>query len=356
MNKYHFNIRINIKDNNAGSKATLDCRDILVKEGFKDLELSFIKAAYLMPFNLVKLVFKLSSFFYTIRPASMLVVQYPLQGINSFFKYYVQLIKLKRCKVAAVIHDLDSLRSLDKKEKIKKEIDALSAYDAVISHNNSMTEWLRSNGYKGYVTQIELFDYLAKTSLKENGDTVTGKEQTSVVFAGNLSRGVFLHKLFQQASAFMLKLYGSGLNESLTAGNKLIKWYGSFSPEEIVDEISGDFGLVWDGDDVDNITGLAGNYLRYNTPHKTSLYLAAGIPAVVPQQAAISDFIIKHKVGICINSLADISDKASLVSNENYKEMRQNALEISERLRTGYFLKQAIGNIEDHFTLKSEMH
>lgn len=61
-------------------------------------------------------------------------------------------------------------------------------------------------------------------------------------------------------------------------------WHGSFKPEESPEHLQG----VWDGDSVDTCAGNTGAYLRYNNPHKTSLYLACGMPVIVWKEAAIA--------------------------------------------------------------------
>ncbi|NRO11242.1 Beta-1,6-galactofuranosyltransferase WbbI [Lactobacillus helveticus] len=48
-----------------------------------------------------------------------------------------------------------------------------------------------------------------------------------------------------------------------------------------------------------------GNYLRYNDPHKLSLYLASGIPVIIWKKAAEAKFVEENKVGITVDSLED---------------------------------------------------
>ncbi len=354
MLKYHFNVKINRVDNNAGSKATQDCKTILLDNGFNDLEISFIKVWYLMPFNLVKLILLLCYYLLNIRSKSLLLVQYPLQGINPYFKYFIKLLKLKGCVVSCIIHDLDSLRADFNQTNLDKEIDALLAYDAIISHNTAMTEWLRENGYKGFVTEVLLFDYLVEKPVKKDV-TKNNEEARRIAYAGNLARGNFLKNLSKVNGKFRINLYGSGLDKKVLDNNKNIdiKWYGSFSPTEIVNEINGDFGLVWDGDSVEDIKGLMGGYLKYNTPHKTSLYLTAGLPVIVSKKAAIAEFIKANNIGICINGITEISDRIDNLEREMYMEMKENVRLFSEKLESGYFMTQAVHRIENFFAQKN---
>ena len=50
--------------------------------------------------------------------------------------------------------------------------------------------------------------------------------------------------------------------------------------------MEGSFGLVWDGISVETCAGVYGEYLKVNNPHKTSLYLASGIPVIIWKEAA----------------------------------------------------------------------
>ena len=84
------------------------------------------------------------------------------------------------------------------------------------------------------------------------------------------------------------------------------------------------------------------DYLRINNPHKTSLYLACGIPIITWNKAAIAQYVRKNRVGITVSSLDEINEKLKDVSKDEYNLMRKNAKKCSERVRKGYYLKKAI--------------
>ncbi|MDQ6814068.1 MAG: hypothetical protein M3040_10035, partial [Bacteroidota bacterium] len=331
MRKYHFDVNIDTKrGNNAGSKATSDCRKILIETGFVDLQISVRYRWYLMPVHLVIVVFKLLLFAVIISKNSLIVVQYPLLGINRFFKYFIRLLKKKGCRFCALIHDVDSLRSEPNEQKTLNEIKALSAYDAVISHNAAMTKWLLQNNYQGHVEEIGLFDYLA--SGESHSEPAVEKEYNEVAFAGALDRGSFLEKLAACNYPFYINLYGNGFKKSISNINARVRWFGSFSPQQIIHHVRGDFGLIWDGNSVEEITGLAGQYMRYNTPHKTSLYVAAGLPVIVSKNAAVAAFVKRNNIGVCVDSLREISSKVLGINPTEYTAMKQNVLAIGEQV------------------------
>ncbi|UXZ08780.1 hypothetical protein F1B95_08005 [Clostridium perfringens] len=59
----------------------------------------------------------------------------------------------------------------------------------------------------------------------------------------------------------------------------------SLSPKEIVEKIEGDFGLIWDGTSINICDGSFGEYTKFNTPHKLSMYIASEIPVIVWKEA-----------------------------------------------------------------------
>ena len=85
-----------------------------------------------------------------------------------------------------------------------------------------------------------------------------------------------------------------------------------------------------------------GKYLKYNNPHKTSLYLASGIPVIIWKEAAMADLINEKQVGLVVDSLEDISDKFRKLQEEEYTKLKKNAEKLGKQLRTGAMLKTAI--------------
>lgn len=339
MNKYHLNIAINIKYESAATKANVDCKKILLKNGFIDLEMTFFKSAYLFPFNLAKLCYYLITYFFKIPKGSLIITQYPLLGINKYWRYYASLLKMKECKTGCIIHDLDSLR--DKKGfDTKSEIEILSGYDVIVSHNPAMSLWLKQNGYTGKLVEIMLFDFL--TDFNGDNKYINGRER-NIIFAGSLWRCEFL-KHVNQLDKLKLSLYGPGFSSEIIDPN--ITWVGSFPIEEIIYKIKGDFGLIWDGVSIDSCTGTLGDYLKYNSPHKLSLYLTAGIPVILPSTAALGSFVREKNIGITINSLRDLNAELGNLSNEQYDVMKRNATSIGASLKKGDFFKEALNTVE----------
>ena len=99
---------------------------------------------------------------------------------------------------------------------------------------------------------------------------------------------------------------------------------------------------MWDGDSVETCSGAWGEYLKYNNPHKASLYLASGIPVIIWERAALANYILQNDVGITIRSLEDLDDVLSTISQNRYIQLRKNAIKQSEIIRSGENTKKVL--------------
>ena len=85
--------------------------------------------------------------------------------------------------------------------------------------------------------------------------------------------------------------------------------------------------------------------MRYNDPHKVSLYLSTGIPVIVWKDAAIADFIKENRVGILIDSLNKLDDVLDSVNSAEFAEMKKNAQRVGLQMRQGFFLNNAFDQL-----------
>ena len=110
--------------------------------------------------------------------------------------------------------------------------------------------------------------------------------------------------------------------------------------------MQGGFGLVWDGDSSDTCSGMYGEYLKINNPHKASLYLASNFPIIVWRQSALADFVIRNNCGIIIDSLYEIAGILESMNEEKYQQLLDNCKKIGEKIRQGNYLKKALEECE----------
>ena len=205
-----------------------------------------------------------------------------------------------------------------------------------------MRDYLIEHGFKGGIHCLQIFDYLSP-STPHPSPLTHHPSPWHIVYAGNLARwrNEFLYQLEPVMQGWEMDLYGKGFDDSSSpvAG---LHYHGFIASDDFIAQADADFGLVWDGDSLNECTGDWGEYLRINDPHKTSFYLRAGIPVIVWSQAAMAPFIREQQVGIVVDGLQQIGERLAALSADDYRLMRQNAQAMSNRLNDGYYIKQGM--------------
>ncbi|PIO80414.1 hypothetical protein BSQ38_01495 [Pediococcus damnosus] len=314
------------QSNSAGSKAKIDINSFLEDAGFESINFPIYKNRVVRALT-YKTVPKI---ILSKIKSGRVIFQYPLYNkrlANSILK---ELTK-KTVEKLAIIHDLESLReNSENLNAIMSEINFLNQFDRVISHNSKMTNWLKKNGLKTKVNEIGIFDY-------DNPVPISDKKMNDgIVFAGNLEKSEFLSKINVQT-----KIDVMGPNP-LSNYPINVEYRGVYSPEKVPIHLQSKYGLVWDGNSIETCDGLFGRYMKYNNPHKVSLYLSSGIPVIIWKDAAIAGFIKKNHVGLIVNSLNDIDEIINAISDDEYNQMRKNTLKIANKMRAGFYIKHAV--------------
>lgn len=328
-------------NNHAGNKARVDVDAILrVKYGepYEDLEeIAFNgfcqKIGYLLkPFNLMQI--------WSIRQlhSQKVIMQYPFY-FNIILKKVLR-DSLRKNKVILLIHDVNSLRSFNDVD-IKTEIDDMNLAKAVIVHNDIMGRALQKLGLKVPWFSLYLFDYLLSDIPQR-----TFFKGTTVAFAGNLGKSKFLCNVEMETLGLHFNLYGPGFKKEEIKWNN-VSYIGSFPPDEVPFKLEGNFGLIWDGTEIRTCDGPTGTYMKYNNPHKLSLYIAAGLPVIVWKQAAIAEFVIKHSIGIAVEMLTDVSERIKSLPDSEYNEMIKAVKKLQKQIVNGSFTKRCLETVEE---------
>lgn len=322
------------KNNNAGPKAQTDVVRFLADKGYENITLPFnvrskfgkLKYAY---YDLPRL-FRKSHY-------DIVLFQYPI-----FSEYIVNSIirsvrKYTQAKLFFITHDIDTLRAAEPDlEFQKREIEQLNSTDGLIIHNKVMKKWLSNHGVNVPMVDLNIFDYDNSYPINKND-----KYEKTVCFAGNFEKAPFLEKIKLEDTH--LDLYGSNPANPYQKG---IKYHGQFTPDNLLSHLTQNFGLVWDGNSIETCSGRYGNYLRYNDPHKASLYLSSGMPIIIWNKAALADFVKHNHVGIGVDSLTNLDNVLDNISQEEYKKMKKNCIKMATQLRNGDNIKRAIESLE----------
>ncbi|MGY3742984.1 sugar transferase [Leuconostoc inhae] len=273
----------------------------------------------------------------TVSPEDLVLHQFPTYMSADFEQQFVQKLKQLNVHRAIVIHDIEPLRLI---KQDAWEFQVLSQYDVIIVHSKAMQNQLQAHGIKAAFIVQPLFDYLSQPR-------PAALFSRNINFAGTFQKSPWL----QNYTGPNLTLFGSKPKKWQTISfSTHINYQGNFDPEEIVNRLNDGFGLIWDSNFDDKTYQT---YTRYNTPHKASLYIRAGLPLIAWSQSAIGQFIVNHKLGFVINNLTDLNLKLPDITKEHYHLWQINNQKIAERLNRGAYttdtLHQLMSYQKDHY-------
>lgn len=340
------------KRNTASFKAPDDIIQICAREGYREILMGEFPGQKNKMFQRIWLL--TSGIHHWKRIAkiapggSIIVFQHPSYGRRIALKYVKKMREKNGLHFIALIHDLESLRggmagvvSENKKTNQMGDNDMLKQFDAVICHNEHMRQYMIGQGFEPErLIKLDIFDYLSNVNRvqPEKG------EKPSIAIAGNLAKvkAGYIPKIFEKGGNkdLVVNLYGTRYEPEKEIDN--LKYHGAFPPEELASHLEGDFGLIWDGTEASTCAGNTGEYLKYNNPHKASMYLSAGMPVIVWKQAAIADFVLENRLGIAVDDLYSLDEVISNISKEEYQSYVENAKKIADRLKKGYYTLSAI--------------
>ena len=319
---------------NAYNKAREDVELTLVNHGYKVIDIlcptytNKTKSLLYLSLNTIRAIYSII----TGNPKNI-IIQYPPLGLGTKILSVIIHI-LSRYNITLLIHDIISLRYYT--ELSKSELTIFNKVKHIIVHTNAMKDMLIANGITADIKVLWLFDYYCYK--KANAKNFSKQYYYDVTFAGNLDKSKFLFKLSGIISPIRYHLYG--VTKTINWGNNVL-YEGKFEPNDI-SNIIGDWGLVWDGDEIDSCTGVLGNYLKYNSSQKVSLYLAAGKPLIIWEKSGLAKYILENKLGICIKNLSELPIKLSQIDKEKYLLLTKAIKPIQEKLIKGGFLTNLI--------------
>lgn len=320
-----------------GGIFNIDAEKIFLSAGYKAIEFpGTFDFSLMAKWERVAYLIKM---FFTVAAGDLVIFQFPLYA--KIHILLLQLLRLKGAKVICLIIDIEGLRE-GNASVLEKEKKALRRFPAFIVHNERMYHWIQSLVPKVPIAQLQFFDFLTTPVSHFQ------KKDTRIVFAGNLHKSRFiqdLEKLSGPCPEITFSVYGPGCPAQNTFPANA-DYKGVFAPYELVDHLQGSFGLVWDGTSIESCTGSYGDYLAYNSPHKLSLYIMAGIPLIAPKMSASALLIEQYGIGCTIDRLSDIGDVIRNISDSAYQKMVDNTRLLAVQLSQGHFLKRALTELE----------
>lgn len=319
----------------SGYKAKTDMEDLMAGWGFRNIGLKRTFYPHVIV-SFVLTLFGVLKALVCLRKGDILFLQYPLK---KYFSFICNVAHFKGCKIVILIHDLGSFRR--KKLSVSQEIKRLEHADYIIATNPAMQQWIKDRHCQMPVGYLGVWDYLSVARPDAHKELPSPPYQ--IVYAGALSRrkNAFLYSWGEKIEGYSVNLYGSGFFLEEAKGREHFRIKGFVQSDTLIESVEGDFGLVWDGDSVETCCGDFGEYLQFNTPHKTSLYIRCGLPVIIWERAALAPFVQSNRLGLCIGKLEDLNRLLLSITVEEYREMRNNVLRMSDRISKGFYFKQA---------------
>lgn len=316
-----------------GGIGNMDAERVLLANGYKAIVFPGT-FNFSLQAKLQRLVYLLKICF-TISAGDVVVFQFPLYARIHVF--LLKLLRIRRARIVCFIADIEGLRVKDA-HLLEKEKKLLSRFSLFISHNERMSQWIRSLVKEAVIAEIQFFDFLTTPARRSS------QRSTQIAFAGNLQKSTFIQHLGQlqeKCPNTTFLIYGPDYPEHLPfPANAVFK--GIFPPYETVNQLEGSFGLIWDGPSVSDCTGIYGEYLAFNSPHKLSLYILAGIPLIVPEMSASAVLVRQYEIGITIKQLGEIETAINAISNDDYQKMVVNTRSLATSISQGKRLEGAL--------------
>lgn len=382
MNKFQI-VEVTEQLNHAGTKATSDMSIVAEKLGFKPVKVKMDSTKKTFFGKVIRQI----GYFRDWRKAekevtegSILLLQHPFHYPQLTREKTLRNIKNKNVKIISLVHDVEELRVFRYNDYYKREFEfMLEIADIIIVHNEVMKKWFIERGVeeKKLVT-LGIFDYLQNVDKYEDDNKdkdIVGQRvgleksihykkpncdeksicdeksasvkktiifEKSITVAGNLDTEKCGYiKELADLKGIKVHLYGPNFNEALKDSGD-ITYHGSFPSSEIPKKLDRGFGLVWDGESINGCKGASGQYLRYNNPHKLSLYLSSGLPVIIWKEAAEAGFVEENKVGITVQNVKELEGIFDTLTAVEYETMTGNVRRISEALCKGKYGEEVL--------------
>ncbi len=279
-----------------------------------------------------------------IEAGSLILLQHPFHYPQLTRERCLWKLKKKKVRFVCIVHDVEELRQYRFNAYYEREFRfMMKIADVLIVHNEAMKSFFLKKGVKeDRLISLKIFDYLQKKT-----PLALPKFERTVVIAGNLDaeKSAYLGEL-GKLPEITFELYGGHYKEGPEKSENVF-YKGTFPADEPGEFLTRGLGLVWDGDTLSGCGGYGGEYLRYNNPHKLSLYLSCGLPVIIWEKAAQAAFVREHDVGILVESLWEMKERVLEMDEGTYQRLAENAWLTGRKLRQGGYFRKALETAEE---------
>jgi len=274
----------------------------------------------------------------TLPSDAVIAFQYPVDA--KMAEWALNVLNNRRRKIICIVTDIDGIKDSDEK-KLKQDLKRLKKFRYFIVHNPFMQQWLQQYGVEGTFSRLILFDYLTTE------EPVVRERSFDVIYAGNVAYRPFvnqLHTLAANSPQMRFHIHGPVGDLDVKQGTNL-SYHGVSDAHSLPSRLEGSYGLIWEGDSISSLQGGFAEYLKYISPHKLSMYIAAGIPVICHPKMAIAGFVTGEGIGFTVTDLAYLEYLLAGISAEQYEMMRKNCLRLRPRVTEGQCLAEAMKDL-----------
>jgi hypothetical protein len=325
---------------NAGGKARWDVTKVLERiPNIIPITFNYSpKSKLLVLINLIKFERQVDK---RVKANDFLIIQNQFRLFPLSFSMFHR-FKKRHISIVFIVHDLRGLRTNNFKFD-KKEMELFDETFLIV-HTNAMKSYVLSKSKPLGIGVLDIFPYILTL---DNQRKILPFDSTVFCYAGNLDKSSFLLQIPEKFRD-KFSIYGQTSSPFLY---KKFQYKGAFSSDVIPLMLVGKFGLIWDGNSLNgckgtNKIGINADYIRYNSPHKLSLYIASGIPVICWEKSGIAQFVKNKKIGVCISSITELF-VPSFLEKINYDELRKNVGALEKSVVNGdclfFVLRELIG-------------
>jgi hypothetical protein len=276
-----------------------------------------------------------------------LILQLPFFVRPLNLKYITEQIQqVYHGKVIGMVHDYEPLRQRGLAIHDKNSDGWLDQYsyktykllfpmmDALIVHSHAFKDAIQKDlNYKKPIIVQGPFGY----HFTNAANIGAPKFEKKLIFAGSLPKAQYLKHV---PADWQLEVYGTAPAKEMLA-LKQVDYRGSFSPEQLPNEFTGGFGLVWDSTTFPTVTGELGEYTKLAYEHKLSLYLARRIPVIVWDESAPAQWVVKNHLGFAVHDLTEVAPLINRLTKKDYDKLQSNLSRVARLIQRGDYVKTA---------------
>lgn len=270
-----------------------------------------------------------------VQPRDLVVVQFPLWEQLNFQAEFIDYLKqIDHVKTIALVHEVPTWLYADDNDRnaIKNDFwfTQLRKFDLLVVANEKQARRLKKDKIEIPMVSLQLWDYpytgpLQKKQFRKQLNYISDYPITELDYSGSTP----------------VLFYNTSVDEKV-ANNPSVKHIVGLARGNLIAELSDGFGLV----NTANITEATDpNDIRdsqYNDPIELSMFLAAGMPVIVPDTSAHAQLIQQHHLGLVIHDLNEIDKTLSDVTFDDYQEMVAAVEPWQKLVSTRYFVKRAL--------------